>query len=490
MAQRTNVFPKEAKKSSPLSTTKQGNEQWRGNGQSMRDDMVHAYLAQIGNIPLLSFEQEQTIAQSIDTHRHRMFTLILHTPVAQNHAVAMLGTIEEGSLSFSRHIDENRALAPRQHYRSFLRRHLTTIAGLRQRNSGDFGTILEQNTPSRERRAAVRRLSGGHAHVAALLLETGLHFQDLLPLIPVIEDVRTRVDALTQSMQTQRHSRTKEARARLQQDRLERAELLRSVEETPEGLQQLTTTIQAEHSLYLAAKQELAAGNLRLVISIAKHYQNRGLSLQDLIEEGNTGLMRATDKFDRRRGNKFSTYATWWIRQAITRAIADHSRTIRVPVHMQAAMSRVRRIHRDLLQTLEREPSQEEIATAAEISVDEVISLQKLSQQAMSIDQPASERDDASFDSIIADSRAEDPVQSSNDAGRQSAVAEALRSLHYREREIIRLRFGLGDDHPLTLKEIGEIFGITRERVRQIQSKAIAKLQKPATLKALESFLD
>jgi RNA polymerase primary sigma factor len=331
-------------------------------------------------------------------------------------------------------------------------------------------------------------LARGRLRAVKLVEELGLRTQRLEGCIGLLRNFSKRVDELKAQIVAHRKAKLPAA-ARLPLIK-EYRQILWVTQETPTSLRNRVKSINEVFAEYQKAKRGLSEGNLRLVVSIAKKYRNRGLSFLDLIQEGNAGLMRAVDKFEYRRGFKFCTYATWWIRQAITRAVADQSRTIRIPVHMVETMSRVRNVSRQLLQQLGREPTIEETANASGTALDETRRVLAMSRYPISLDRPVGNSEDSHFGDLLPDGGAENPAIGAAQEMLRRRIAKVLKSLSYREREIIKLRYGLGDGYSYTLEEVGHIFKVTRERIRQIEAKAVRKLQQPMRSGELAGFLD
>jgi RNA polymerase primary sigma factor len=366
--------------------------------------------------------------------------------------------------------------------------NLRTLEILLDRNAEDYRIASSKNFRGSQRRAAWRRLGQRRRRAVKLIEELGLRTQRVESQIQPLEEFSRRVDDLKARIDQIRRDRRPavELKPLLKEFR----GILRTCQETPTSLRNRIKKLKVVYSKYQHAKRGLSEGNLRLVVSIAKKYRNRGLSFLDLIQEGNAGLMRAVDKFEYRRGFKFCTYATWWIRQAITRAVADQSRTIRIPVHMVETMSRVRNVSRQLLQDLGREPTLEETARAAECTIEEARRVLAMSRYPISLDRPVGNSEDSHFGDLLPDSGAESPAVGATNEMLRTRIGKVLKTLSYREREIIKLRYGLGDGYSYTLEEVGHIFKVTRERIRQIEAKAVRKLQQPSRSQELVGFLD
>jgi RNA polymerase primary sigma factor len=452
------------------------------------DDPVRMYLMQMGEIPLLSRREELVAARAIERSRTRFRHSMLASDFILQGAVHLLEKVGEGALRLDRTIEVS--VTNIQEKRRILRRlapNLETLNKLLRENQRDFRLAIHKKYPLAERRRAWRRLVRRRHRAVRLVEELNLRTQRLQPLFDKLGEIARRMEAIRSQLA---EAGKNGAPMGEQELRHELHYLMRISLESPATLLKRIDRTARLQKEYDAAKRVLSAGNLRLVVSIAKRYRNRGLSFLDLIQEGNTGLMRAVDKFECARGYKFSTYATWWIRQAITRAIADQSRTIRVPVHMIDAMTRVRTVTRELVQRHGCEPTVEQTAAAAGLSLEDTRCILKMARQPLSLDQPVGDHDDSYFGEFLEDHRDEDPLYGFNQELLRSRLADVLQSLNHREREILRMRYGLTDGYAYTLEEVGRIFSVTRERVRQIEAKAVRKLQQPYRCRGLLGFLE
>ena len=456
------------------------------------DDPVRMYLTQMGEISLLTRAEEIRLAKKIETTRMIFRRKVLENDYTISAAVEILELVAEGNLPFDRTMkistaeeDAKEKIALR------IPENLKTIHKLLGLNREDWETL---DQPGRKTKTFVRevqdRIKARRRKMATLIEELSLRTSKIQPLM---KKLRSICQKMTELLRQSAEADKTPDRFDPEDVMVMREELggLRSlVLEEPENLQAHVGRIKMVFDEYEQAKRDLSAGNLRLVVSIAKKYRNRGLSFLDIIQEGNTGLMRAVDKYEYKRGYKFSTYATWWIRQAITRAIADHARTIRVPVHMIETMSRLRNIAKNLLQELGREATVEEIALIAEMPVSETRRVMKISRHPISLDRPVGESEDSYFGDFIEDESVERPADTATQDMLRQRIEQVLKTLTYREREIIKLRYGIGDGYTYTLEEVGRIFKVTRERVRQVEAKAIRKLQHPVRSRKLAGFMD
>ncbi|MBL9125612.1 MAG: sigma-70 family RNA polymerase sigma factor [Planctomycetaceae bacterium] len=447
------------------------------------------YLTQMGEIPLLTRQQEISLAKEIEVTRRRFRCRLLECDYVARVAVKALRRVHTGELPFDRTVQVS--VTDRLEKDQILGRlphNLRTIDTLLKRNRRDYRVATSKRYRMAERREAWRRLGLRRRRAVLLIEELGLRTQRIEATIGTLENFSRRVDHLRSQLEYHRKNRSPAA---VREPVLkEYRSILRATQETPTSLRNRVRYVQQIYTQYQRAKRGLSEGNLRLVVSIAKKYRNRGLSFLDLIQEGNAGLMRAVDKFEYRRGFKFCTYATWWIRQAITRAVADQSRTIRIPVHMVETMSKVRNVSRKLLQELGREPTIEETAKASGTAIDEARRVLAMSRYPISLDRPVGNSEDSHFGDLLPDAAAESPATGAAQEMLRGRIHKVLKTLSYREREIIKLRYGLGDGYSYTLEEVGHIFKVTRERIRQIEAKAVRKLQQPSRSQELSGFLD
>ena len=460
-------------------------------GSKRIDDPIRMYLTQMGTIPLLTREQEIRLAKKIETTRMFFRRMTLESDYAARQAIEVLQQVHDGQLPFDRTMRISTAednakekVALRIPFNS------GTVRRLLELNEECWERLQEPSCTEARARTLRAEMEERRRRVGTLLEECCLRTGRIQPLMRKLQAVNKKMKDLQKRIEKAERHPDRYDPEDVFVMREEREGLRNLVLEQPEEVAERVSEIEKVFEEYEQAKRDLSGGNLRLVVSIAKKYRNRGLPFLDIIQEGNTGLMRAVDKYEYKRGYKFSTYATWWIRQAITRAIADHARTIRVPVHMIETMSKLRNIQKTLLQDLGREPTVEEIAVKAKMPIEETRRVMKISRHPISLDRPVGESEDSHFGDFIEDERQESPSDSATSDMLKQRINDVLRTLTYREREILKLRYGIGDGYTYTLEEVGRIFKVTRERVRQVESKAIRKLQHPIRRQRLANFLN
>ncbi len=455
------------------------------------DDPIRMYLTQMGSISLLTREEEIRLAKKIESTRFVFRRLVLESDYAAMQAIEVLDLVHDGKLPFDRTMristaEEN----AKQKVASRIPVNTATVRLLLAKNVEDWERCEEGGLNKKELEQVRLEMEARRRKVASLLEECCLRTAKIQPLLRKLQSISKKLKQINRDLVNAKKPNSKFDPDDIIVMQEELSGMRGLIMESPEDLDARLKTIDVVFEEYDQAKRDLSGGNLRLVVSIAKKYRNRGLPFLDIIQEGNTGLMRAVDKYEYRRGYKFSTYATWWIRQAITRAIADHARTIRVPVHMIETMSKLRGIQKRLLQEIGREPTLEEIAKAADMTHEETKRVMKISRHPISLDRPVGESEDSQFGDFIEDERQQAPSETATSEMLRARINDVLKTLTYREREILKLRYGVGDGYTYTLEEVGRIFKVTRERVRQVESKAIRKLQHPVRKRRLSSFIE